>query len=287
MLVTSHGETIGDDHGVFGRSRLAKYSLRSALSAADAVTGCSQVVLDDLESRFGLEPGHGVVVPNGVDLDEPVGDQPPGVAGRYIAAVGRLEQMKGFDLLVDAFARAALPEDVRLVIGGEGSQEQALRTQAARLGIADRVVLTGRLDRPQVGALLRNAVAGVVPSRFEGFGISVLEIWRAERPLIATNRGGPAGLVTDDVDGILVDPLDPAALADALTTVVADPRRADRLAVEGAVRVRSLTWDRVVDDYRELYAETLRQRGKRGDAQPDRRSEATISTADSSEGVGQ
>lgn len=258
MVVTSHGETLGDDHGVFSQSLLAKYALRSALSAAGAVTGCSQVVIDDLESRFSLQAGRGVVVPNGVDLDEPVGEPPADVDGRYIAAVGRLERMKGFDLLLDAFAAADLPEDVRLVIGGAGSQASALRAQAARLGIQERFVLTGRLDRPQVGGLLQNAIAGVVPSRFEGFGIAVLEIWRAGRPLIATNRGGPAGLVLDGVDGILVDPGESATLADALRIVVGDPRRAGELAAAGALRVRSLTWDRVVNDYRDLYVAAVR-----------------------------
>lgn len=259
MVVTSHGETLGDDHDVFSQSRLARRSLRSALAAADVITGCSLVVLDDLESRFGLLPGSGVVVQNGIDLDEPVGAAPAGVKGRYIAAVGRLEQTKGFDLLLEGFARAGLPDDVGLVIGGDGSQGGPLQQQAMRLGIQDRFVLTGRLGRDQVGGLLRNAQAGVVPSRFEGFGITVLEIWRAERPLVATNRGGPAGLVTNGIDGILVDPEDTQALAEALRVVVEDPERADKLATHGAQRVRSLTWDRVVDEYRELYTAALQR----------------------------
>ena len=194
--------------------------------------------------------------------------------------------MKGFDLLVDAFARADLPGDVRLVIGGEGSQDRALREQAARLGIQQRVVLTGRLDRPEVGGLLRNAVAGVVPSRFEGFGIAVLEIWRAERPLIATRHGGPAGLVTDGVDGILVDPEDSAALAAALGSVVGDPRRSGGLAAEGAQRVHSFTWDGVVENYRDLYTAALRDQAGRHGGTIGRHHSGQDSRYDSSEGVG-
>ncbi len=255
LVVTAHGETLADDDGLFSRSRFAIRSLIRGLAQAAAVTGCSQVVLDDLVARFGLAAGRGRVVVNGIDLDEPIGAPPPGVGGRYVAAVGRVQRLKGFDLLVEAFARAALPEDVRLVIGGGGPQLSALREQADRLGVGDRVVLPGWLDRAGVGGVRRGAFIGVVPSRSEPFGIAALEVWRAGSALIATTRGGPPEFVEDGVDGILVDPEDVDALASALRDLTEDPGRASSIGAAGARRVREFTWDRTVAAYESVYGE--------------------------------
>jgi glycogen synthase len=260
MVITSHGETLADDAGVFQSSRFAMASLRSGLAAAAAVTGCSRVALDDLVARFGLDPARGRVVFNGIDPHEAAGPAPAGVSGRYVAAVGRLQRVKGFDLLVEAFARASLPDDMRLVIGGDGPERDGLRERADALGIGDRLVLPGRLDRGSVGGLWAGAVAGVVPSRFEAFGIAVLEGWRAGAAMIVTPHGGPPEFVRDGVDGLLVDPLDPDALAAALRSLVDDPGRAAALAGAGSARIPSFTWDHVVDEYERIYT-GIRDRG--------------------------
>jgi glycosyltransferase involved in cell wall biosynthesis len=253
FVLTAHGETLADDEGVFVSSRFAQDSLRRALADADAITGCSRVALDDLVDRFGLAPNRGEVVFNGIDMDEPAGDLPPGVSGRYIAAVARAQRLKGFDLLIDAFARADLPPEMRLVIGGGGPEVERLREQAARLGVADRVVLTGWLDRPTVVALRRAAEIGVVPSRFEAFGIAALEVWRAGSALMATTRGGPPEFVSDGVDGVLVDPEDVTELARVLSALVADPAGSARLAAAGRRRAETFTWEATTDAYERIY----------------------------------
>lgn len=253
FIVSSHGETLADDAGVFEHSQLAKTSLRRALTRASAVTGCSEVVLSDLESRFGLTRDTGVVVPNGIDLAEsPAAD--PLFTGRYVAAVGRLQQVKGFDLLVRAFARAQLPADVRLVIGGDGPESASLLALATEHGIGDRVILPGRLDRTQVSSLMQHASAVAVPSRFEAFGIAALEAWRAGAPLVCTNRGGPPEFVTDGVDGQLCDPTDVDAFSAALRGVLSDPEHARSLAQNGHARVESFTWESTTRVYERLYA---------------------------------
>lgn len=253
LVVSSHGETLADDAGVFDSSALARSSLRASLGRAAAVTGCSQVTLDDLQERFGLAPGAGDVVFNGVDLDEPAGPLPDGVPSRYVAAVGRVQALKGFDLLLEAFAQARLPKDVGLVIGGDGPEREHLQQRARELGIADRVRLPGTLARPQVVSLRSQALVNVVPSRLEPFGIAVLEGWRSGTPVIATTHGGPSEFVRDGVDGLLRDPLDTDALAAALETlIVNDPAAGRAIGAAGARRVRDFTWEGVVDEYEEI-----------------------------------
>jgi glycogen synthase len=255
LIVTTHGETLADDAGVFTHSRFAIDSLRIGVAQAVAVTGCSQVALDDLEARFGLAPGRGVVVFNGIDLEEATGEPLPPDGARRIAAIGRVQRVKGFDLLVEAFARADLPGDVRLVIGGDGPELPALRQRAGELGVGERVDLPGRLSREAVGSLWRSALVGAVPSRFEAFGIAVLEAWRAGAAVIATIHGGPPEFVRDGEDGLLVDPVDADALASALRALVDDPARAAALGAAGRDRVRGFSWDRTVDAYEAVYRE--------------------------------
>ena len=100
----------------------------------------------------------------------------------------------------------------------------------------------------------------VVPSRREAFGIVVLEAWRSDTALVATDRDGPAELIRDGVDGVLVDPTDPQALASAVARVLADPPYAARLAAAGRRRVQEFTWDPVAEAYSRLYRASARGR---------------------------
>jgi glycosyltransferase involved in cell wall biosynthesis len=263
MIVTTHGETLADDDGLFTHSRLARESLRASLEAASAVTGCSQLVLDDLVDRFGLAPGRGVVVFNGIDRDEappePVADLPD----RFIAGIGRLQRMKGFDLLIDAYAASGVAPDIGLVIGGAGPEADALRRRAEELGVGRDVVLPGRLSRGQVATVLDRAALVVVPSRFEAFGLTALEAWRAGAPLVATTRGGMREFVREGVDGLIVDPESTPSLADAITALVADRDRARRLAEAGHARLPEFAWDRIAERYEALYRAAAVSDGRR------------------------
>jgi phosphatidylinositol alpha-mannosyltransferase/D-inositol-3-phosphate glycosyltransferase len=105
---------------------------------------------------------------------------------------------------------------------------------------------------------MRRADVVVVPSRKEAFGIVALEAWRAGTPLVATSLGGPASFVTDGVDGLLVDPVNTAALAHAVGSVLGDGHLADELATAGLKTVRRYSWSSVTQAYSELYERAVR-----------------------------
>lgn len=254
LVLTSHGETFADDHRVFDRSALIRAAMRAGLSSAVQVTGCSQIVLDDLRDRFGFEGGR--VIPNGVDLSGPAVAPAKATAGS-VFAVGRLEHTKGFDLLLEAFAVADLPPGTHLVIGGEGSVRSSLERRVRELALGDRVRLTGRLLGDEVAAHMASAAVVVVPSRKEAFGLVVLEAWRAGAPVIVTSRGGPADLVTDGKTGLVVDPENTEALARALELMVGDHATARRLGEAGREAVRAFPWSRVAELYESCYDEGL------------------------------
>ena len=251
LVVTSHGETFADDHGIYDRSALLRKALRVAILQAETVTAPTEFVLEDLRARFGLVGG--LVVPNGIELQAPA-EEPVGLpAGRpLVVAVGRVERMKGFDLLLEALTQPGL-EHVHVAIGGAGSQVSALREQARAAGTADRVHLLGELTPGQVATTMAAAEAVVVPSRHEAFGIVALEAWRAGTPLIGTVHGGMTEFVTDHVDGLLVDPTDVTALVSAVTSVLADPVLSDRLVGAGRARVEDYAWSGVMGEYLRLY----------------------------------
>ncbi|WP_154345964.1 glycosyltransferase family 4 protein [Agromyces kandeliae] len=251
LVVTSHGETVADDHAVFQRSAVLRTALRRALRRASAVTAPSSFVLDELRSDFGLVDGE--VVPNGVDLSL-VGDADRSpFDGRYVLAVGRLGRVKGFDLLVEAMDGIDLDADVRLVVVGDGPEQGVLEALVADRGPAERVEFAGRLAPAAVADAMAGALSVVVPSRMEAFGIVALEAWRSGAPLVMTDRGGAPGFVRDGVDGILVDPLDGAALRAAIVRVVGDERLRAALVAAGRQRVPEFTWARVARAYEDRY----------------------------------
>jgi len=261
LIVTLQGETTNNAHDIFDHSILLRAALRTAVKRAAAVTGCSRFTLDDAVSRFGLPPDKGVVVFNGVSTAEPEGGADTAAertksrdGRRTVLAMGRMVQNKGFDLLIDGFARvAARHPDVDLVLGGDGEVRSDLEAQAARLELAPRVLFPGRLDRSQVARACRNADVFVLPSRVEPFGIVVLEAWRAGAAVVATTHGGPPEFVADGTTGLLVDPNDPAALARALDRLLSDDALRRRIGDAGQAEVVDFGWPTITAQYLEIY----------------------------------
>jgi len=105
---------------------------------------------------------------------------------------------------------------------------------------------------------MADAVAFVMPSRLEPFGIVVLEAWRAGYPVIVTSKGGPPEFVQDGHDGLLVDPTDIAALAHALDELVRDPDRRARLRAHGLERVGDFAGPTIAARYQEIYRQIAR-----------------------------
>lgn len=113
-----------------------------------------------------------------------------------IAALGNLIPSKNYRLLVSAFHVADLPADSQLVIGGKGPEARALKSAAKAHGVGDRVRFVGHLDRHGVGAILTQADLFAHPSDHESFGVVLIEAMAMGVPVVATDSGGPADIVT-------------------------------------------------------------------------------------------
>lgn len=146
----------------------------------------------------------------------------------YLIAVGRLVARKGFEYLVHALS--ALPQDVELLIAGDGPLHDELTLAAKNAGVSDRVTLLGYLPRHRVLAHLQAADCFVLSSIHEGLGIVVQEAMCVGRPIVSTNDGGQVDLVKERRNGLLVPPADAESLASAIHEVYSD----QALAVEMA-----------------------------------------------------
>jgi glycosyltransferase involved in cell wall biosynthesis len=153
-------------------------------------------------------------------------------AAQIVGVVARLEHEKGHPTLLDAWPRVvrAVPNAWLLVVG-EGSRRPELEAQAAALGIAGRVVFTGRRDDvPAVTAALDVAV---LPSYREAQGLTILEAMALSRPVVASAVGGIPEMIESGRTGLLVAPHDPEALAAAIVRLLSDHAYADMLARGG------------------------------------------------------
>jgi GalNAc-alpha-(1->4)-GalNAc-alpha-(1->3)-diNAcBac-PP-undecaprenol alpha-1,4-N-acetyl-D-galactosaminyltransferase len=195
---------------------------------------------------------HILVIPNPV---APVTEvEPTTQPGPFILAAGRLAHQKGFDLLIRAFAAAtARTPQLQLVIAGEGPEGQQLRDLAAELGLAARVSFAGRVRN--LSALMKAAVAFILPSRYEGFPNVLLEALAAGAPCVAADGpGATREILADGAYGLLVPPQDCRALAEAIDRISTDSELRRRYAQAGPAAVARYGLDRVVAQWERVLA---------------------------------
>jgi glycosyltransferase involved in cell wall biosynthesis len=185
------------------------------------------------------------VIPNAVDLSRSVSTLTRQVARErlglapdayVLGTVGRLEEQKGHRFLLDALyhLRAEGLETVLLLVGG-GREVVALREQAARLALGDRVRFLGMRD--DLGDLFRAMDLFVMPSLWEGLSLAMLSAMAAELPVVATNVGGVPEVLGDDERGFVVPPGDAVALADRIAWCHDHPDAVARAGTVGATHV--------------------------------------------------
>ncbi len=174
--------------------------------------------------------------------------------GFQVGIVGRVAPVKGIATALAALALPEAPRDLILHVVGDGPERPSLEREAARLGLADRVLFHG--FRRDARDWLAHLDALLMPSRHEGLPLALLEAMALGTPVVASRVGGLAEVLRDGETGLLVPPGDPAALLAAWRRLAADPALARRIgdAARDEQR-RRYSIDRVVADYADLYAE--------------------------------
>ena len=219
----------------------------------------------------GVDPAKIRLIPNGIpspangagaDVRTELGIEP---GAPVLGVVCELRAQKALEVLFEAAALLLVEfPTLKVLVAGDGPERARLEEGARRLGVADTVLFLG--IRRDVPAVLAAVDVAVLSSDYEGSPLSVMEYMAAAKPVVSTRVGGVPELVQEDVHGLLVEPRDPEALAEAVARLLRDPALAKRLGAEGRKRQqREFSLEAMVGRIEDLYEELWLASGRRGE----------------------
>jgi len=254
------------EHGL--RYRLTRALENYVLRHADRVTAICEGLKRDIEGR-GLGAAPVTIVPNAVEYERFSQAVPPdaGLAaqlgltpGRTLGFIGSFYDYEGLDTLIEAMPRLLQRDpSIRLLLVGGGLQEQALRAQAARLGLDGQVLFTGRVPYAEVERYYALVDVLVYPRKSLRLTelvtpLKPLEAMAQRKVFVASDVGGHRELVRDRQTGVLFRADDVGSLVEAVMEVLETPALREHLAASGLAYVREeRNWRRSVERYREVY----------------------------------
>jgi D-inositol-3-phosphate glycosyltransferase len=237
--------------------------------AADLLVVSTLAEADELRGSYGVRPERVAAVTPGVDLlafqpqPRPLARELIGHPGeRLMVFVGRLERLKGVDLILRALALITADgrhQDVRLLVLGEDSgaggvsEKARLQALAGELGIAGRVDFRGSVAQPKLASYYASAEAALMPSYNESFGLAGLEAQACGTAVVAGRGAGLASVLRDGVSGFLVDRQDPELYAGYMRRLLDERGLSDRLGRNGRKLAERFSWQRTADELLQLF----------------------------------
>lgn len=252
---------------------------RRIVGGVDRLIAQCPTEMDELVAEYGADPGRVAVIPSGVDAEcfRPVPREEARAriglrdGGPVVVYVGRLllrkdvrNAVRALPILVERAQRAGSDPPTLLVVGGATAEPDPdatpeigeLQRLAAELGVAGRVVFTGKRQHADLRFYYCAGDAVVTTPWYEPFGLTPLEAMACGRPVVGSAVGGLTYTVVDGATGFLVPPRDPKALADRLEVLLTQPEMRRRMGVAGRERVeRHFTWPVAAKATATLYRE--------------------------------
>lgn len=231
------------------RSRAAHWLKRTTSRRLAAHVAVSTHTAEAIAAETGIARESMLVVPNGVS--EPAsGRTELGLQRPIVGGMGRFDRQKGFDVLIEALE--TLP-GVSAVVAGDGPERDALMQSARDRSVSDRFSIVPWTS--DIGPFLRSLDVFVLPSRFEGLPLALLEAMATGTPVVAADVGGVGEAVVSGEDGLLVPPDDASALAAAIRRLLEVEEERTRLSVRAREAWRSrFTAELMQQSYRDLFA---------------------------------
>ncbi len=266
FLRNSHTLNVGTFHAYVPRSRgyrSARPFLKRWIRNLHGKIAVSQAAAD-LISRY--YPGYYNIIPNGINLAHFRPDVKPVekyMDGKFnIVFVGRMEKRKGLRYLISAFGRLKWEyPHIRLIVVGPGKLDPASeRVLGERL--LDDIEIVGGVDHTELPRYYRTADVFVAPATGgESFGLVLLEAMATERPVIASNIPGYAGVLHHGEQGLLVEPQDDQALAAAIVQMMQNPEMRRAMGARGRAHAQTYSWSIVAKQVYDYYERLLDERG--------------------------
>ena len=214
-----------NQNGNMIKNKLIMYYINKALQVSDLIICVSQAVKKTYLDRFNLSHKNITIVYNGIDKKffEKTKKRQNHITDKIIY-IGRLEEVKGVNLLIDAFSILQSKYSIKLCIVGDGAQRNNLERQARDLGIDENIEFLG--TRKDVVSLLDNADIFVYPSIWEeAFGISVVEAMSRGCIPVTFRKGGLPEIISNGKDGFLVDEISSQNLCQMIENVINEKDR--------------------------------------------------------------
>jgi glycosyltransferase involved in cell wall biosynthesis len=240
----------GEDTG------LMRWLYRRLYSRATKIICKADYVLDDLARHFGIPRDKMLRIYNPVDVARITqlaesGANPFPTNGPHLVAAGRLVNVKGFDVLLDALKLVRETIPVQLTILGEGPLESDLKARSTRLGLSDAVRFAGFQANPY--AFYKHADLFVLSSRYEGMPSAILEALSLGTPVVATDcPGGVREIIAGSNMGLMVPSSNPRLLAEAIISAIESGKQKPSKTQELEALLEKFGVDRVMAQYEDL-----------------------------------
>ena len=270
-VVTFHtlGEVKNRAMGTVDEPELRIKEEKRVIENADRIIAFTAEERNNLVNLYGCRPQKIRVIPGGVDLDlfcpadKEKARRQLHLEGykRVLLFVGRIQPIKGLDLLLRALTQLPNGRTVRLVVSGNGDKtEDMLRLNllASKLGIEKKVQFVGTVEHKKIPVYYNAADICVIPSYHESFGLVALESLASGTPVVASRVGGLATTVKDGKTGYLVDERSPEALATHLCLLMSENEIRESMARAARPSVVKYYWPNIARRVLGAYAELLR-----------------------------
>ena len=246
---------------------------RRTMADSDRIVALTEVDRQQMLRHYGSQAPI-AVIPGGVDLERFI-PMPKSVARsalglpqtkKILLFVGRIQRLKGLEILLRAFARLGELDAELLIVGGrpgtshESREISRLEHLAAKLGVSGRTRFVGAVPHEQLPIYYSAADVSVMPSSYESFGLVAVESLACGTPAVATRVGGLTSIVRDGESGLLVPWRDAELFAERLRRVLLDDALHRRLSANARESVMQYGWGRIADAHLALYADVLAAR---------------------------
>lgn len=252
----------------FYRVKMLELYLKYSLNEADAIIAISESTKKDITEHYGISSDKITVTHLGVDRGVFRPDVGQGtinsvkekysISGDYILYLGTIEPRKGIDRLLKAFltVKSRFGKPVKLVLaGGIGWKVSELVKQIRSLADGGDLIYTGHVSDSEAAALYNGAKVFVFPSRYEGFGIPVLEAMSCGCPVITAGCSSLPEVAGEA--GILFDGDDNEALVEAMLRVLDEDALRKSMSEKGLERSRLFSWEKTAEATRKVYEKVL------------------------------